>query len=117
MTYSSASDELVFQLKAAGLPDPVPEYRFHDKRRWRFDFAWPEQLIALEIEGGVWVNGRHTRGKGFEEDIRKYNAAACLGWRVLRATPDMIRNGELLNTIEYALGMVRTPEYLGEGVS
>ena len=116
-TYPSASDELLFQLRAAGLPEPVAEYRFHSVRKWRFDYAWPEQLIALEIEGGVWVKGRHVRPSGYEEDCRKYNAAAALGWRVLRATPDMIRNGEILNTIEFALGMVRKPEYFGEGNS
>jgi very-short-patch-repair endonuclease len=60
------------------------EVRFHPTRRWRFDYANIVQKIAVEIEGGVFTRGRHTRGKGYIEDCVKYNAAAALGWRVLR---------------------------------
>jgi very-short-patch-repair endonuclease len=73
--------------KSMGLPAPVLEYKFHPTRKWRFDYAWPELRIALEVEGGVWTGGRHTRGSGFLKDVKKYNAAAALGWRVLRCTP------------------------------
>ncbi|MBE3139168.1 MAG: hypothetical protein IMZ53_01140 [Thermoplasmata archaeon] len=64
---------------------PQTEYKFHPFRKWRFDFAFPEILFALEIEGGVWSKGRHTRGTGFIGDIDKYNEATMMGWRVLRA--------------------------------
>lgn len=60
------------------------EYRFHPVRRWRFDFAIPEEKIAIEIEGGVWTRGRHTRGAGYTADLEKYNTATVMGWRVLR---------------------------------
>lgn len=76
--------------KADGLPMPTPEYRFHLERRFRFDYAWPEQLIALEVDGGVWTRGRHTRGSGFMRDQEKTNLAALLGWRVFRCTPQTI---------------------------
>lgn len=69
--------------KAHGLPEPVAEFRFH-KREWRFDFAFTEAKIAVEFEGGVWTQGRHTRPGGFLRDMEKYNEAAILGWRVLR---------------------------------
>jgi len=72
---------------ASGLPKPVAEYRFTMLRRWRFDWAWPQHLIALEVEGAVWVQGRHTRGSGFVKDMCKYNHAAMDGWRVLRCQP------------------------------
>jgi very-short-patch-repair endonuclease len=62
------------------------EYRFDSTRRWRFDLAWPEHRVALEIEGGVWTRGRHTRPTGYIGDLRKYNAATARGWRVLRVT-------------------------------
>lgn len=68
------------------------ECRFHPLREWRFDFV--TGMIAIEIEGGAWTQGRHTRGKGFEADIRKYNEAAKLGWTVIRFTPNMIQRGE-----------------------
>ncbi len=76
--------ELLFRLKVAGLPLPEPEYRFHPDRKWRFDFAYPEKKIAIECEGGVWNRGRHTRGRGFIADCEKYNAAAIMGWKVIR---------------------------------
>lgn len=77
----------------AGIAIPAYEYRFHPSRKWRFDCAWREQMIALEIEGGIWSQGRHTRGAGFLGDMEKYNAAVLLGWRVLRTTPQTLADG------------------------
>jgi hypothetical protein len=74
----------------AGLPTPVAEHRFHPTRLWRFDYAWPAQKIALEVEGGIWTGGRHINPAGFIADLEKYNAAAVLGWRILRMTPKSI---------------------------
>jgi len=78
---------------------PVPEFRFHPTRKWRFDFAYPQKRVAIEIEGGVWTGGAHTRGKHFESDCEKYNAAAILGWRVLRFTGEMVSKGNLTETV------------------
>ena len=78
------------RIRLAGLPDPEKEHRFHPKRMWRFDFAYPGQKLAIECEGGSWTQGAHTRGKGFREDCEKYNAAVILGWRVLRYSVDML---------------------------
>jgi len=77
-------------IKISDLPKPEQEYMFCEGRKWRFDFAWPDKKIAVECEGGVWIQGRHNRGKGFIGDCHKYNSAVLLGWRVLRYTPDMI---------------------------
>jgi len=82
---------LFFRMLAiARLPEPETEVSFHPSRKWRFDYAWPAAKIALEVEGGVWTQGRHTRGSGFVKDMDKYNAAAVLGWRVLRVMPDRL---------------------------
>lgn len=78
---------LVGLCRAAGLPLPTPEYRFHPVRRYRFDYAWPDQMVAVEIEGGVWTKGRHTRGAGYLADLSKYNLATLLGWKLLRYSP------------------------------
>jgi very-short-patch-repair endonuclease len=69
---------------------PVREYRFAENRGWRFDFAWPDSgvKVAVELEGGVWTGGRHTRGAGFIADCEKYNFASEIGWVVLRYTRD-----------------------------
>lgn len=68
--------------KSLGGPELTPEARFHPVRRWRFDFAHEPTKIAVEINGGVWVNGRHVRGGGYLRDREKINAATALGWRV-----------------------------------
>lgn len=73
--------------KHFGVPPAETEWEFAKPRKWRFDYCWPEYLVALECEGGIWVRGRHTRGAGFLRDIEKYNAAAVGGWLVLRCTP------------------------------
>lgn len=94
---------LPLQIRGVGLPRPVEEFRFHAKRRWRFDLAWPDRKLAVEIEGGTWSHGRHTRGKGFRLDCIKYNEALCLGWRVLRVTTGMVNDGTALAYVERAL--------------
>ncbi|MGE6283615.1 hypothetical protein ACLHZ9_01040 [Aeromonas media] len=86
-------DKVLAQL--VGFPDPVTELLFHPKRKWRFDFAWEEQKLALEIHGGIHSGGRHTRGRGFVEDRAKMNEATLLGWTVLEVTPEHIKTSQL----------------------
>lgn len=91
-------------LKREKLPVPEWEYKFEPSRDWRCDFAWPAHKLALEVEGGAWTNGRHTRGKGFLEDIAKYNRLAVLGWRLLRCTPAGLSDLWTITQISDALG-------------
>jgi len=91
---------LATQITWSKLPNPITEHRFAPPRRWRFDLAWPERMLALEIDGGSWSGGRHTTGKGFEADCEKYSEAAVLGWRVIRVTPRMVVDGRALGYIE-----------------
>lgn len=81
----------------------VKEHRFHPKRMWRFDYAIPEHKIAIEVEGGVWTGGRHTRPQGFLGDIEKYNTATLMGWRVFRVTPEDLYRTATLNLIKQAI--------------
>jgi hypothetical protein len=92
-------------LEVRGLPRPEREWKFDAKRRWRFDYAWPQQMIALEVEGGVWTGGRHTRGAGFLKDVEKYNRAAVLGWRLLRVTPDKLVSFGTFEMLREILGL------------
>ena len=78
-----------------GFPDPATELLFHPKHKWRFDYAWEEQKLALEVHGGIHSGGRHTRGRGFVEDRAKMNEATLLGWTVLEVTPEHIKSGQL----------------------
>jgi very-short-patch-repair endonuclease len=103
MTTSQLEEELARQLRLAGVETPQREFVFRYPRKFRFDFAYPDKMLAIEVEGGVWSQGRHTRGSGFVKDIEKYNLAALDGWAVLRVTGDMIESGEALTLIEKAL--------------
>lgn len=71
---------------------PTAEYKFHPTRRWRFDWAFIEDKIAVEQEGAIWIQGRHTRGSGFVKDLEKYNEAARLGWRIFKFQPKEFKN-------------------------
>lgn len=95
---------------AWGLPEPTPEYKFHPDRKWRFDWAWIEPKVALEVEGGVWIKKGHTRPIRFVGDIEKYNAAMTLGWILLRCQPTQLRSGEIVDVIRRALAIRSSPE-------
>jgi very-short-patch-repair endonuclease len=79
-----------WRMLSGGMSEPDAEYRFASPRRWRFDFAWDYEKIAVEIEGNAW----HVRGGGKhmqDKDMEKYNMAALMGWRVFRFSPAMLK--------------------------
>lgn len=117
MTRAGSLLTLDLQCRYAGLPVPVAEYRFAKElhaetlaalgqakpRQWAIDWAFLDQRLAVEVEGGYAVGGRHTTAKGFLGDIEKYAVLCCLGWRLLRVTPRQIRSGEALEWVRRAL--------------
>ena len=50
-------------LWAIGVIAPIPEFRFHPVRKWRWDYAYPSVKLAIEVDGGIWVRGKHGRGR------------------------------------------------------
>lgn len=101
--YRDLEDAFAMQLRGAGISGYVREWRFHPERRWRLDFGWPAELLAVEIHGGIHSGGRHVRGKGFAEDALKLATAAAMGIRVLPVTADMVRSGDGLRLIQEAI--------------
>lgn len=89
----------------SNLPEPSHEYKFHPTRKWRFDYAWPEHKLALEVDGGIWTQGRHTRGSGRLNDMEKFNHAAMLGWRILYVTPQQLCTVQTADMIRKAMGV------------
>ena len=115
---SRLEERFLLLWREAGGPELEREYRFHDTRRWRADFAHRESRSLIEIEGGIWVHGRHNRAAGFNADLEsrtdrreerrisrsethrarrprggcrvKYLEAGLAGWRVFRLGPDQI---------------------------
>lgn len=105
---------LLTRLERHGLPIGEGQHRFVPGRQYRFDRCWPVQLVAVEIQGGLWVNGAHSRGSGVERDCLKLSMAAALGWRVLPISKAMIESGQAISLIRQALFGVDASE--SEGV-
>lgn len=83
-------------------PEPEVQFAKHLGRKWRFDFLF-DKMVVLEVEGGVWTGGRHTRGSGFSKDMEKYNTATMLGYRILRVTPQDLCTTETLEMVRTTL--------------
>lgn len=80
------------------------EYKFDPKRKWRADFHIMGKKILIEVEGGIWSGGRHTRGKGYIGDMEKYNAAVVMGYQVLRFSTQQVNSGLAVQQIEMMVG-------------
>ncbi|MEN3970710.1 DUF559 domain-containing protein [Acinetobacter sp. BWR-L5] len=80
------------------------EFKFHPTRKWRADFHLMGRRILVEVEGGIWSNGRHTRGKGYLGDLDKYNAAAMMGYQVIRFSTEQVKSGKAIEQIENMVG-------------
>lgn len=112
MSQSELEELLAFQIRAAGLPKPEREYRFHETRRYRADFAWPKHRLLVEVEGGIWMGkGGHNTGRGILRDIEKGNLAATNNWLYLRFAPEHVNSGEALDAIESILFRKYQKEY------
>ena len=83
--------------------EPVAELQFAPDRKWRFDFAWPHKKVALEVQGGLFVNGRHSRGAALMKEHEKLNRAAAMGWRVLYCVPQDLCTTDTIATVKEAL--------------
>lgn len=92
-----------FQRGAFELGEFVRNHRFHPVRRWTLDFAWPAYLVALEIQGGIWIGGAHARPVNIERDMEKHNALLDLGWRCYQFTPKQVTQGVAVQHIERVL--------------
>lgn len=102
---SSAPEALLeMHLRASKIGGWVREHRFAaPDRQFRLDFAWVPERLGVEVDGGIWVKGRHGTGKGMTRDCEKYSEAAARGWRIIRVTPDQVKQGKALEWIRRAL--------------
>ena len=117
---SALEQQLAGQIKTLRLIAPVTEYRFcRDQvghgpgirerllkaglKDWRLEFGWPSKMFDVEVEGGAYIMGRHNRGTGFEEDLKKYHAAQMFGWTIYRCSAPLIKSGQAVALIEKIL--------------
>lgn len=123
MKYNKAI--VVAWMTEQGIPRPETEYKFHETRKWKMDFAWPHNFsdtacfldekavayyttlkpVCLEVQGGIFIQGRHSRGAALIKEWEKLNEAACLGYRILYCQPSDLCTTDMANTIKRALGI------------
>jgi very-short-patch-repair endonuclease len=97
---------LLQQITLCRLPTPERNVRLIEGRLFTWDFVWRAQRVCLEVQGGTWSQGAHSRGAGQARDAKKQALATLAGWRCLAVTTDQIRSGEAIRWIEQALKML-----------
>ena len=100
---SEGEQTLSLQLKVLKI-EFESEFKFHPTRKWRADFHLKGKKILVEVEGGIWSNGRHTRGKGYLGDLEKYNEATMMGYQVIRFSTEQVKSGKAIEQIEKMVG-------------
>src|SRR5690606_35771287 len=100
---SEGEVKLATALKALKI-DFEQEFKFHPERKWKADFHLVGKKILVEVEGGIWSSGRHTRGKGYIGDMEKYNAATMMGYQVIRFSTEQVKSGLAIQQIEMMVG-------------
>lgn len=100
---SEGEATLSLQLKASKIAFER-EFQFHASRKWRSDFHLVEKMILIEVEGGIWSGGRHTRAKGYLGDMEKYNAATALGYQIYRFSTEQVKSGFAIKQIIELVG-------------
>ena len=94
---------LVTQLKVLKI-EFEREFKFHPERKWKADFHITGKHILVEVEGGIWSGGRHTRAKGYLGDLEKYNTATMMGYQVIRFSTEQVKSGLAVQQIEKMVG-------------
>jgi hypothetical protein len=102
---SSKQDAVEFLTvcERAGLPRPELEFYFHPTRKWRFDLAFVREKIAVEIQGGAFIQGAHNSPMSFVKEQEKMNSAAVMGWRIIYRTPSNFLSNETADLIRRAM--------------
>lgn len=94
MKKTALEDKMAFYMKALKIPASESEYKFHPERKWRFDFAWPWCSVAVEVDGGMWIKGGHSRGGQIQKDHEKRNTATKMGWKVFTFGTNQVTSGD-----------------------
>ena len=107
---SKLEQALLGQLALLGVAAPEREVCLIPGRKYRFDMIWAEARLAVEVQGGTWSQGAHSRGGGQARDCEKAALATLLGWRCLAVTVDQVRSGAAAVWIQQALALAGPKE-------
>jgi very-short-patch-repair endonuclease len=101
-------DEFLRRALARGIPSPLRQSNLPWQgtgRKFRADFLWPDAKLVVEVDGGTWRGGRHTRGSGYERDCEKLALACLAGYRLIKVTSHQVRSGAAVDWVGGALGL------------
>jgi len=96
---SQLEDLFAFQLDACGLGGYVREAQIIPHRKYRYDFYYPEANLCIEIQGGVWSNGAHSRPTGITRDYEKANLCVQHGFRLLQFDVKQVKSGDAVEFV------------------
>lgn len=102
---------VIAYFRSQGLPEPEFEFKFCEMRKFRFDIAFPSQKVAIEVQGGLWIKGAHSRPVGIKRDMSKRNLATILGWKIIEVQPKELL---MLQTVELLKKCLKTKRQLGK---
>jgi very-short-patch-repair endonuclease len=87
---SAMESEARLAMLDGGLPEPVLQYEIidFDGRLWRVDFAWPDDMVAVEYDGFDW----HSSPEHLRRDRQKRAALQEMGWRLMSIVGDDVRH-------------------------
>ena len=100
---SKGEETLALHLKALNIKYER-EFKFCESRKWKADFHILESKLLVEVEGGIWSGGRHTRGSGYIKDLEKYNEVSKLGYTLLRFSTEQVVSGKAIKEIQEFIG-------------
>lgn len=103
MVASDLADLLLLHIRASRLPVPIRDYRAIPDRKFLIDLAWPERKLSVEVDGGEFMRGRHSRGAGMASDCEKANLLVLAGWKCLRFTGGQVKDGTAIRVVAEAL--------------
>lgn len=104
-------DMLWRRIDDAVLPIPIKQFYWaRPERQFRSDFAYVAERLLLEVDGGIWMpgGGGHSHPMHLETQHHRDNLAVILGYRLLRFTEKMIRDGTAVDHIKRALQSIET---------
>lgn len=111
MSQSDLEHSLYYVLRKHKLRGFVAEYSFgglSGKRKWRMDVVYPrpdfDPPVAIECQGGLYSNGKHSRERGYRNDSEKSAEWQLSGGILISATPSMIADETVAELVKEALG-------------
>ena len=106
-TDSALETRLSRLLRRHRLPQPQRQVEVRDERGFigRLDFAYPELMIAIEVQSYRWHSSRAAWGK----DMERLNRLQALGWIVIQVTYEDLdrRSAEVAQRIRAAIDLRR----------